>query len=332
MQVAPAAYLLVGAGAFTAGAFAAGASGCGRSAQPVRPAPLYAGVAGPLIIAHRGGALEAPENTMPAFEHGLKVGADWLELDVTLSADGEVVVIHDDTLERTTDGEGAVSAQPLAALRALDAGRPTWTDAQKERLALFNVPLPEFGDRFAGTPVPTLAEVLKLPGARIMIEMKKVPPQQVRELAQKTVAAVADAGAHDRVILGSFETDLLWAVNDIDPSLALIGIGESIEEIEAHLALPVTALAVRMDHVRDARAMAPPNVAVWAWTAYSGEMASAAVEQGANGVITDAPTEVIRTLRPEPSLYLEDDAPPATDTAPEETEPESSTGAGSDTP
>src|SRR5688500_15952335 len=78
------------------------------------PQPPFRAVLGPVIIAHRGGSLEAPENTLAAIRHGAAVGSDWIEIDVTLSRDDEVIVIHDDTLERTTDGTGMVEAMTLS--------------------------------------------------------------------------------------------------------------------------------------------------------------------------------------------------------------------------
>ena len=84
------------------------------------------------IWAHRGASRVAPENTMPAFERAIAAGADGIEFDVQLSRDGEVVVIHDETLSRTTDGTGRVVDHTLAELRALDAsaGRDSWTDVR----------------------------------------------------------------------------------------------------------------------------------------------------------------------------------------------------------
>ena len=76
----------------------------------------------PLVFAHRGGAALAPENTIPAFENGLALGADGLELDVHLSRDGVPVVIHDPTVDRTTERTGAVAGMSAAELAALDAG------------------------------------------------------------------------------------------------------------------------------------------------------------------------------------------------------------------
>ncbi len=76
----------------------------------------------PLIVAHRGDSANAPENTLAAFRLALENGADGIELDVMLSADQQLVVIHDDTLDRTSTGHGKVGDSPLAALRELDAG------------------------------------------------------------------------------------------------------------------------------------------------------------------------------------------------------------------
>lgn len=97
----------------------------------------------PRIIAHRGGADGAPENTLAAFRHAHAIGARWVEFDVRLTADGRPIVIHDATLERTTTGRGPVATTPLAALGDLDAGE--W-----------------FDPAFAGEMVPTLEEALDL--------------------------------------------------------------------------------------------------------------------------------------------------------------------------
>ncbi len=109
----------------------------------------------PLIIAHRGARDVAPENTLAAFRAALEAGADGIELDVTRCATGEIVVIHDDTVDRTTDGHGRVAEMPFPALRELDAGR--W-----------------FGEAFAGERIPLLAEVLDAVGGilRLNIEIK----------------------------------------------------------------------------------------------------------------------------------------------------------------
>ena len=119
----------------------------------------------PRLFAHRGGSLEAPENTLAAFANGLRAGADRLELDVHGTADGEVVVIHDPTLERTTDGVGEVRALSLAEIQRCDAGN-------RFRAADGT---PTFRGR--GIRVPTLGEVLAaFPGVPLNIEIKQLEP------------------------------------------------------------------------------------------------------------------------------------------------------------
>lgn len=285
-------------------AAALGMVSCGPHAGPPRPAPPFGGVAGPLIVAHRGGALEAPENTLASVRHGVACGADWQEIDVRLTRDEEVVVIHDDTLERTTNGIGPVAAATLAQVRALYAGRPRVTEDGRATLALFDVAPPEFGGRFAAERVPTLAEALAVPEARLMIELKRSPRPD--RLVDAVLAAVHRAGAADRVAFGSFDDDVLFAAHQRDPSIPLFGIVEEERELENKLnAHPISVLAVRLDLIEAAKAVAPPKVAVWAWTAYSVEMARAAIERGADAVITDVPAAVVKDLRTPPSPIVE---------------------------
>lgn len=156
-----------------------------------------------LIFGHRGASAYAPENTLAAFRLALEQGADGVELDVTLSADGTPVVMHDDTVDRTTTGTGRVDRLTLAQLKGLAAGYPT-----------------KFGDTFAGERLPTLAEVFQALGARAMfnVELKRDPsPDQ--SLAQKTVALIHHHQLSQRVWLSSFYYDNLRRVKAIDPTL-----------------------------------------------------------------------------------------------------------------
>lgn len=274
---------------------ALGAVACVRQQGSVRPPTPFAGVVGPVVIAHRGGSLEAPENTLAAVRHGVEVGADWQEIDVTLSKDGHVVVIHDDTLERTTDGAGLVEQQTLAQLRALRAGSPRFADYVQARLGKLGVAVPDFAARFPDERIPTLEEVLAIPEARLMIEMKATT--RVHELASKVVDLVDAAGASGRVALGSFETALLEAANVRDPTLPLVGIVESAEGLEEKLMLPLSVLAVNVELAHAAMQAAPAGVAVWTWTVYAPEQVEPLIELGVHGLITDAPREVLLRLR-----------------------------------
>ena len=143
----------------------------------------------PLVFAHRGGARLAPENTMVAIDNGMSLGSDGLEIDTHLSADGIPVVIHDPTLDRTTDRTGPVSALTAAELARVDAGFQFSIDG---------------GHPFRGKGhgVPRLDDVLaRHTTARIIIEMKGGEP----ELARAVAAAVKKAGAVDRICVSSFQ-------------------------------------------------------------------------------------------------------------------------------
>jgi glycerophosphoryl diester phosphodiesterase len=140
-----------------------------------------------MLVAHRGGALLAPENTLAAFWLAVeRWWADMLEMDARLTKDGHVVVIHDDTVDRTTDGSGPVSRLTLAEIRALDAG---YRFVDLSGACSF---------RGRGVVVPTLEEVLvELPGVRITVECKE--PQVAAPLAD----LVTRMGAEDRVVIAA---------------------------------------------------------------------------------------------------------------------------------
>jgi glycerophosphoryl diester phosphodiesterase len=173
-----------------------------------------------IVYAHRGGSTLRPENTHLAFDHGLSLGADGLEFDVHLSRDGVVVIHHDATLERTTNGRG-----PLAALTADELGR---LDAGYHfRPAVLEPPPADEPARhpyrgLAG--VPRLDDVLRrYPSIPLIIELKVNEPA----LAERTIDAVRAAGAIDRVALGSFGARVLRAARAYEPAIRT---GSSREE------------------------------------------------------------------------------------------------------
>jgi glycerophosphoryl diester phosphodiesterase len=138
------------------------------------------------IWGHRGARREAPENTVPAFERALEIGVDGVEFDVQLTADGAMVVIHDETVDRTTDGHGPVVGFTLAQLRRLEAA--------------------DGMDGFAGVRIPTLAEVLDVvvpSGVAINIELKN-SEEPYPGLEERVLAAVDAYGIAGRVVLSTF--------------------------------------------------------------------------------------------------------------------------------
>jgi glycerophosphoryl diester phosphodiesterase len=162
------------------------------------------------VFAHRGGAALRPENTIAAFDHGLSLGADGLELDVHLSGDGVVVVHHDRTLERTTNGRGRVADRSARELAALDAG---W---------YFGAP--DYPFRGVAGGIPTFASVLRrYRETALIVELKTNDP----ELAHKAIDEIRAAEAVERVALGSFGTRVLRAARAYEPRITT---GSSREE------------------------------------------------------------------------------------------------------
>lgn len=151
------------------------------------------------IWAHRGASAYAPENTLPAFALAAEMGADGIELDVQLSADGEVVVIHDETLDRTTNATGAVAGRTLAELRTLDAsfGQPD----------------------FRGTGIPSLADVLDLvkPGRMSVNVELKTSVEFYPGIEKAALDVIAASGLGERVIVSSFNHYTLKTVQQIAP-------------------------------------------------------------------------------------------------------------------
>lgn len=166
----------------------------------------------PAVIAHRGAAADAPENTLAAFELALRRGADGLEFDVQVSSDGIPLVIHDPRLERTTSGSGAVSAHTAASLRRLDAG--SW----------FNKRYPSRArTRYAGLKIPLLSDALEWvreQNCRAFVELK-ADGDTCRGIEAKVVDEIARAGAEDLTTLISFDLPTLERCRRLDPDLSL---------------------------------------------------------------------------------------------------------------
>lgn len=145
----------------------------------------------PLFFAHRGGSLLAPENTLPAFDRGVSLGADALELDIQVTRDGELVVIHDPLVDRTTNATGSVAGYTFDELRALDAGYHFTPDGGQS-----------FPYRGQGITIPTLREVYeRYPDKRINIDLKANDPERGHKLWQ----LIQEQQAEDRTMIGSFE-------------------------------------------------------------------------------------------------------------------------------
>ena len=226
----------------------------------------------PLIIAHRGASGTCPENTLVAFARAAALGAHMVELDLQLTRDGAVVVMHDWTLERTTDGSGAVCDRTLAEIRGLDAG--AW-----------------FGSAFRGTRVPTLAEVLAAVGLRVNVELKPVGDDG---LEARALAVVESAGALARVVFSSFDAGALERLRACAAGATLAVLwdaGPVADAVGRARRVGARALHLRKDRTTpDAlAAAAAAGLPVRAWTVNErGEM-DRLVAAGVEGIFTDFP-------------------------------------------
>jgi glycerophosphoryl diester phosphodiesterase len=156
----------------------------------------------PYVMAHRGNRVHCPENTLASFQYALDEGADILETDLHLTADGVLVCIHDATVDRTTNGSGAVAEKTLAELKGLSAsyGRPEFEDER----------------------IPTLEEVIRLipPDRALALELKTdrfLEPEVGRQLIQE----LRDGGILERTVLLSFHLDYLQAVQQQEPQIPI---------------------------------------------------------------------------------------------------------------
>lgn len=227
-------------------------------------------MSGFFIWAHRGASSEAPENTLAAFRAAEASGADGIELDVHLSRDGVPVVLHDDTVERTTDGRGEVRRLTVRQLKELDAG--SW-----------------FGPAFAGEPIPTLEEVLAWAEDRLRlnVEIKS-------EEAGRTVLDLVGAFPAARLLISSFDHRLLARLRAADSALPLgflcdslfwrsavrraaAGAAESFHPRRNLLSRPLVAACRRA------------GLAVFPWTVDRPEEIRLCRRLGVDGIFTNAP-------------------------------------------
>ena len=251
----------------------------------------------PLVIAHRGGAGLWPENTLYAFERARELGVDMIETDVHSTSDGVLVLMHDATVDRTTNGTGRINEMTLAELKKLDAGYRFSTDGMKT-----------FPQRGRGLTVPTLEEVFaQLPEMRFTIE----PKQERPSLAKPLCRIIREKGMTNKVFIGSFRQTVLDEFRKECPEIATSASPVEVSEFmnrskagrddayrPAMRALQVPEYAVGMrvlskDFVEAAHAR---NLQVHAWTVNETSAMSRLIEFGVDGLMTDYPDRLISLL------------------------------------
>jgi glycerophosphoryl diester phosphodiesterase len=223
-----------------------------------------------LTIAHRGASAFYPENTLRAFIAAAELGADMCEFDVRMTRDGEVVVIHDATVNRTTDGRGRVGAMSAAAIKRLDAGV-------------------RFGAEFRGERIPTLGEVAEALQGRCGMDVEL----KARGLETRVCEILRGCGATQSAIISSFDWDQLKIVAAQEPGLRLALLGEKTPAalLEAAPAMHAFAIAPRFD-IADAALCAEAHrrgLAVYVWTVDDAPTMRRLAAAGVDGIMTNNP-------------------------------------------
>jgi glycerophosphoryl diester phosphodiesterase len=238
---------------------------------------------GPWVIAHRGASAEAPENTMAAFRLALADGADALEMDCQATADGHLVLVHDHTLDRTTDGRGPVGKMTLEAVKALDAG--SWKSP-----------------RFAGERVPTLSEACRLAreaGVGMVVEAK-TPYALDPTLARRVADDLEREGVLAVSVIQSFDHRPLAELHAARPDVKLAPlIDAGIDAVE-----PIVRAAGAWAYLPGYEFVLPDRVAtlhrlgvaVCPWTVDDPEHMRRLIRAGVDGIITNRPKTLRRLI------------------------------------
>jgi len=239
----------------------------------------------PRVIAHRGSPRKAPENTLASFRMAAADGATWVEFDAALTFDSRVVIFHDDSLERTTDGEGLLSQTPFDALGALDAGG--W-----------------FAPQFRGEPIPTLEEALEtLAGLGLGFNMElKVDPGREVDLAALALPIVAACWPKSVPVplVSSFSRQAIAAAKEAQPDWprGLIFDDRPEDWLEVAQALELATLNANHQHLtkESVAAMRGAGFAVLAYTVNDADRADELFSWGVQSVFTDIPDILLKSL------------------------------------
>ncbi len=258
----------------------AASAGCAVGGARVEPRSLGAAW-GSGIVAHRGASADAPENTLAAYRRALELGADAAECDVRVSRDGEVVLLHDNRLDRTTDGTGRVGTKSLRELSRLDAG--TW-----------------HGLDYAAESVPTLAQVFDtVDGQMTLFVELKAGDRLVERVA--AVLSDRDPRVRQQVVLLSFRPRLLRRAHELMPDVPTLLLRDGGGSLDPALVRRARAAGVQAVGLSDPgarrngiRRLREAGLGVFVYTVDDPERARELLDWGVDGIITNDPGAVDR--------------------------------------
>lgn len=253
-----------------------------------------------LIIAHRGGKGLAPEGTLAAFDQAVDLGVDVLEYDIHMTADDHLVVTHDPSVDRTTDGEGLVNEMTLEEVQDLDAGY-SFQDEEGN-----------YQYRNQGVRIPTVEEVFENhPRMRQLIEIKDTnDPELYEETIQKLWALIQKYKMEDYVMIGSFDHAINERFEEISQGAIPIGAGEQAVRtfVERHvpylnglaksafdsLQLPVEQEGHDLTTRNIIQSARKRNMSIYYWTINEEEEMEELIAKGVDGLMTDYPDRALR--------------------------------------
>jgi glycerophosphoryl diester phosphodiesterase len=234
-----------------------------------------------LVIAHRGASGNAPENTLAAFKKAVALGATFIETDLQLSRDARFVAIHDPTVNRTTNGQGAVHEMTLAELRRLDAG--SW-----------------FGSEFAGERIPTLQEILEFSKKYDVVFYLEIKPSGSWGGEQALVSALRESGEIPRTVVISFDASIVNTMRKIEPTLmtGLLYDGQIENPLEKAISIGARQLAVRGDLVTPAfiSEVHKKDLQMVCWTVNHPAHMRMLAAAGVDGIMSDYPDRLVAAV------------------------------------
>jgi glycerophosphoryl diester phosphodiesterase len=235
-----------------------------------------------LLIAHRGASGHAPENTLAAFKKAVSLGATFIETDLQLTRDTRLVAIHDETVNRTTNGKGAVHDMTLAEIRRLDAG--SW-----------------FGSEFAGERLPTLDEILEFAKKHDVVFYLELKPAGSWGGEHALISSLRESGQIARTVVISFDASILAAVRKIEPTVmtALLYDGQIEKPLDRALEVGARQLAVRGDLVTPwlLTAARKKDLQVVCWTINHAAHMRLLMSAGVDGIMSDYPDRLVASDR-----------------------------------
>lgn len=252
----------------------------------------------PRLFGHRGASGEAPENTIAAFQRAVDLGVEYIELDVQAAEDGQIMVIHDATIERTTNGLGGVSAYSLAALQQLDAGYRFSPDDGK------TLPF-----RASDVIIPSLKEVLSsFPNLKFTVEIKQLEPS----IEEQVIAVVRDCGKADDVSLASEHDAVLVLVRELAPDIPTnLGYNEvadfiqrvATDQLQGYqppgqaLQIPPKYQDISLVTEQTVAAAHQLGLEIHVWTINDPHEMNSLLDLGVDGVMSDFPGRLLEVVK-----------------------------------